>query len=143
MKTFNQKLQNLLKVGLIVTTILSFAACSEESDPIQPEIINLSGKWSGSLDHPGYDFGSLTLQILQSDNSISGSFTLILKKDNRVSNYGGSLSGAKTSANDYTISLINSNFTWICSLSQNSNSLDGIWESTFNSLSGSVSVQKN
>jgi hypothetical protein len=143
MKTFNQKLQNLLKLGLLATVILSFIACSEDSDPIQPEITNVSGKWVGSLEHPGYDFGTLTLQILQDENSISGSFTLILKKDNRVSNYGGSISGAKTGTSNYSISLINTNFTWVCTLSQNSNSLDGIWESTFNSLSGSVSLQKN
>jgi len=143
MKTFNQKLQNLLKLGLLTTVILSFIACSEESDPVQPEITNVSGKWSGSLEHPGYDFGTLTLQILQADESISGSLTLILKKDNRVSNYGGSISGAKTGTSKYSISLINTNFTWICTISQNSNSLDGVWESTFNSLSGSISLQKN
>ncbi|MFI5238028.1 MAG: hypothetical protein ACHQLA_08820 [Ignavibacteriales bacterium] len=143
MKTFNQKLQNLLKLFVLTAGILSFAACSEESDPIQPEITNLSGKWSGSLDHPGYDFGTLTLQILQTDNAISGSFTLILKKGNLVSNYGGSIDGAKTGANNYSISLINTNFTWITTLSQNSNSLNGIWESISNSLSGSVSLQKN
>jgi len=143
MKTFNQKLQNLLKMGLLSTVILSFFACSEENDLMSPELTNITGKWEGTLSHPGYDFGMLTLQILQADESISGSFTLILKKDNRVSNYGGSISGAKTGLNNYSISLINTNFTWISSLSQSSSTLSGIWESMSNSLSGSLSIQKN
>lgn len=44
MKSFNQKLKSLLNIALLSTAILSFSACSEESDPMSPEITNISGK---------------------------------------------------------------------------------------------------
>jgi len=141
MKTINQKLQNLLKMGLLATIILSFGACSE--DPVSPELTNVSGKWDGTINHPGYDSGTLTLQILQSNDNISGTFTMRLVKNNSVQNYGGTITGAKISSNNYNLSLINSNFTWICDLNLNSTTLSGDWESSTSSISGSLSVQKN
>ena len=143
MKTFNQKLQNLLKMGLLVTVILSFIACTEESDPMSPGLTNITGEWEGTLNHPGYDSGTLSLQLLQSNDNLSGSFTMRLVKNNNVQNYGGTITGAKISSNNYNLSLVGSNFTWICDLNLNSTTLSGDWESSTNSISGSLSVQKN
>ena len=143
MKTFNQKLQNLLKMGLLVTVILSFIACTEESDPMSPELSNITGEWEGTLNHPGYDSGTLSLQLLQSNDNLSGSFTMRLVKNNNIQNYGGTITGAKISSNNYNLSLINSNFTWICDLNLNSTTLSGDWESSTSTISGSLSVQKN
>lgn len=143
MKSFNQNLKNLLMIALLSTAILSFGACSEENDPMSPEITNISGKWDGTIEHPGYDSGTLSLQILQNDDNISGSFTMRLVKNNGVENYGGTLSGAKTGNNKYSISLTGTNFTWISDLALNSVTLSGGWESSSNSLSGSLSVQKD
>ncbi|HEX9739694.1 MAG TPA: hypothetical protein VGA29_02875 [Ignavibacteriaceae bacterium] len=143
MKTFNQKLQNLLKMGLLVTVILSFIACTEESDPMSPGLTNITGEWEGTLNHPGYDSGTLSLQLLQSNDNLSGSFTMRLVKNNNVQNYGGTITGAKISSNNYNLSLINSNFTWICDLNLNSTTLSGDWESSTSTISGSLSVQKN
>ena len=143
MKTFNQKLQNLVKMGLLATIVLSFVACSEESDPLSPELSNVSGKWDGTISHPAYDSGALTLQLLQSNDNLSGSFTMRLVKNNNVQNYGGTITGAKISSNNYNLSLVGSNFTWICDLNLNSTTLSGDWESSTSSLSGSLSVQKN
>ena len=143
MKTFNQKLQNLLKMGLLVTVILSFIACTEESDPMSPGLTNITGEWEGTLNHPGYDSGTLSLQLLQSNDNLSGSFTMRLVKNNNVQNYGGTITGAKISSNNYNLSLINSNFTWICDLNLNLTTLSGDWESSTSSISGSLSVQKN
>jgi hypothetical protein len=143
MKTFNQKLQNLLKMGLLATIILNFVACSEENDPMSPELSNITGEWEGTLNHPGYDSGTLSLQLLQSNDNLSGSFTMRLVKNNNVQNYGGTITGAKISSNNYNLSLINSNFTWICDLNLNSTTLSGDWESSTSSISGSLSVQKN
>lgn len=143
MKSFNQKLKSLLNIALLSTAILTFGACSEESDPVSPEITNITGKWDGTIDHPGYDSGTLSLQILQNDDNISGSFTMRLVKSNGAENYGGTLSGAKTGNNNYSISLTGTNFTWISNLTLNSVTLSGNWESSSNSLSGSLLVQKN
>jgi len=143
MKTFNQKLQNLVKMGLLTTIILSFAACSEENDPMSPELTNITGEWEGTLNHPGYDSGTLSLQLLQSNDNLSGSFTMRLVKNNNIQNYGGTITGAKISSNNYNLSLINSNFTWICDLNLNSTTLSGDWGSSTSSISGSLSVQKN
>jgi hypothetical protein len=143
MKTFNQKLQNLLKMGLLATIILNFVACSEENDPMSPELSNITGEWEGTLNHPGYDSGTLSLQLLQSNDNLSGNFTMRLVKNNNVQNYGGTITGAKISSNNYNLSLINSNFTWICDLNLNSTTLSGDWESSTSTISGSLSVQKN
>ena len=143
MKTFNQKLQNLLKLGLFTTIILSFVACSEENDPMSPELTNITGKWEGTLNHPGYDSGTLTLQIIQSNDNISGDYTMRLVKNNNVQNYSGTLSGAKTGNNNYSITMTVTTTTWICSLTLNSVTLSGRWESSSTSLSGTLSVQKN
>jgi len=111
MKTFNQKLQNLVKMGLLVTVILSFIACSEESDPMSPGLTNITGEWEGTLNHPGYDSGTLSLQLLQSNDNLSGSFTMRLVKNNSIQNYGGTMTTAKISRNNYNLSLNNLNFT--------------------------------
>jgi hypothetical protein len=141
MKTINKKLQNLVKMGLFATIILSFGACSE--DPVSPELTNVSGEWDGTISHPGYDSGTITIQILQSDDNMSGSFTMRLVKNNSVQNYSGTLDGSKISNKNYNLWLIGSNFTWICDLNLNSTTLSGDWESSTSSISGSLSVQKN
>lgn len=143
MKSFKQKLKSLLNIALLSTAILTFGACSEENDPISPEITNISGKWDGTIDHPGYESGTISLQILQNDDNISGSFSMRLVKSNGAENYGGTLSGAKTGSNKYSITLTGTNFTWISDLTLNSVTLNGGWESSSTSLSGSLSVQKN
>jgi hypothetical protein len=143
MKSFNQKLRAFLNIALLSTAILSFGACSEESDPMSPEITNISGKWDGTIDHPGYDSGTLSLQILQNDDNIGGCFTMRLVKNNGVENYGGALSGAKTGNNKYSITLTGTNFTWISDLALNSVTLSGGWESASNGPSGTLSVQKD
>jgi hypothetical protein len=66
-----------------------------------------------------------------------------LVKNNGAENYGGTITGTKISSNNYNLSLVGLNFTWICDLNLKSTTLSGDWESTSNSLSGSLSVQKN
>jgi hypothetical protein len=137
-------LKNLIKLAfaMILAAIL-FTACSEEDNPMSTELTNITGKWDGSLNHPGYDSGTLSLQILQNNDNITGDFTMRLVKNNGVQNYSGSLSGAKTGNNNYSITLTGTNFTWISDLTIQSVTLSGGWESSGNSLSGSLSVQKN
>ena len=142
MKKLNQFAKSLLTIPVLLLLAINFSACSED-DPVSPQLENISGKWDGTINHPGYDSGTITINILQSDNNLSGSFTMRLVKNNAVSNYSGTIEGAKTSNRNFSLSLIGSNFTWISDLNLNSTTLSGDWESATSSLSGSLSVQKN
>jgi hypothetical protein len=66
-----------------------------------------------------------------------------LVKSNGAENYGGTLSGAKTGSSKYSVTLTGTNFTWISDLTLNSVTLSGGWESSSNSLSGTLSVKKD
>jgi hypothetical protein len=126
----------------LIFAAMLFTACSE--DPASPDLENISGIWDGSLNHPGYDSGTISLNILENSNNLSGTFTMRLVKNNSVQNYSGTIAGAKTNDKAYSLSLIGSNFVWVCALDQNSFTLSGNWESTTHGgLSGTLSVQKN
>ena len=142
MNTIKQTATYLLMMIALLTAIINFTACSEEN-PVSTQIENISGKWNGSLSHPGYDSGTISLNILQNNNNLSGTFTMRLVKNNGVQNYSGTIAGAKTSDKNFSLSLIGSNFTWISDLNLNSTILSGDWESSGSSLSGTLSVQKD
>ena len=136
-------MRNLIKPAFaLIFTAMLFTACSE--NPASPELENISGIWDGALNHPGYDSGTISLNILENSNNLSGTFTMRLVKNNSVQNYSGSIAGAKTNDKSYSLSLIGSNFTWISVLNLNSSTLSGDWESTSRgNISGTLSVQKN
>ena len=146
MNTLNQFAGKMLVIPVLLMLALNFSACSE--DPVTPELENISGKWEGPFQHPAYDGGSVTLNILDNDGNLSGSFTMRLVKvyENRnfVQTYGGTITGAKVSNNNYVLNLEGPNFTWVCDLDLNSKNvtLSGDWESTQSSLSGTVSTTK-
>ena len=146
MNTFNRFAGKMLVIPVLLMLALNFSACSE--DPVTPELENISGKWEGPFQHPAYDGGSVTLNILDNDGNLSGSFTMRLVKvyENRnfVQTYGGTITGAKVSNNNYVLNLEGPNFTWVCDLDLNSKNvtLSGDWESTQSSLSGTVSTTK-
>jgi len=145
MNTLNQFAKKLLVILAILLLAMNFTACSE--DPVTPELENISGKWEGPIEHPGYDGGAITLNILDNDGNLSGSFTMRLVKTgnhNQVTNYGGSITGAKVSNNNYVLNLEGSGFTWICNLNLSSKdvTLSGSWESSQTSISGTLSTTK-
>jgi hypothetical protein len=146
MNTLNQFAKRLLVIPVILLLAINFSACSE--DPVTPELENVSGKWEGPFEHPGYDGGSVKLNILDNDGNLSGSFTMRLVKvegsRNFVQSYGGSITGAKVSNKNYVLNLEGSSFTWICNLNLNSKdvTLSGSWESSQTSISGTLSTTK-
>ena len=88
------------------------------------------------------------MTIQQNDNDVTGSFTMQLVRHlengrNFVQSYGGTVTGAKNSDQNYNLTLTGSNFSWICSMNLSSNTLSGTWESSSTSLSGTISVDKN
>jgi len=146
MNTLNQFAKRLLVIPVILLLAINFSACSE--DPVTPELENVSGKWEGPFEHPGYDGGSVKLNILDNDGNLSGSFTMRLVRvegsRNFVQSYGGSITGAKVSDKNYVLNLEGSSFTWICNLNLNSKdvTLSGSWESSQTSISGTLSTTK-
>ena len=146
MNTLNQFAKRLLVIPVILLLAINFSACSE--DPVTPELENVSGKWEGPFEHPGYDGGSVKLNILDNDGNLSGSFTMRLVRvegsRNFVQSYGGSITGAKVSNKNYVLNLEGSSFTWICNLNLNSKdvTLSGSWESSQTSISGTLSTTK-
>ena len=146
MNTLNQFAKRLLVIQVILLLAINFSACSE--DPVTPELENVSGKWEGPFEHPGYDGGSVKLNILDNDGNLSGSFTMRLVRvegsRNFVQSYGGSITGAKVSNKNYVLNLEGSSFTWICNLNLNSKdvTLSGSWESSQTSISGTLSTTK-
>jgi len=146
MNTLNQFAKRLLVIPVILLLAINFSACSE--DPVTPELENVSGKWEGPFEHPGYDGGSVKLNILDNDGNLSGSFTMRLVRvegsRNFVQSYGGSITGAKVSDKNYVLNLEGSSFTWICNLNLNSKdvTLSGSWESSQTSISGTLSTIK-
>lgn len=147
MNTLNQFGKRLLVIPVIFLLAMNFSTCSE--DPVTPEIENISGKWEGPFEHPGYDGGSVKLNILDNDGNLSGSFTMRLVRVNGTRNYvqtyGGSITGAKVSHNKYSLNLEGSNFTWICDLGLNTKNitLSGERESSSSSIGGTLSTNKN
>jgi len=146
MNTLNQFGKRLLVIPVILLLALNFSACSD--DPVTPELENISGKWEGPFEHPGYDGGSVKLNILDNDGNLSGSFTMQLVRSGTrtyVQNYGGTITGAKVSHNKYTLNLGGTNFTWICDLDLNTKNvyLSGDWESSSSSISGTLSTNKD
>jgi len=146
MNTLNQFAKRLLVIPVILLFAINFSACSE--DPVTPELENVSGKWEGLFEHPGYDGGSVKLNILDNDGNLSGSFTMRLVRvegsRNFVQSYGGSITGAKVRDKNYVLNLEGSSFTWICNLNLNSKdvTLSGSWESSQTSISGTLSTTK-
>ena len=146
MNTLNQFAKRLLVIPVILLLAINFSACSE--DPVTPELENVSGKWEGPFEHPGYDGGSVKLNILDNDGNLSGSFTMRLVRvegsRNFVQSYGGSITGAKVSDKNYVLNLEGSSFTWICNLNLNFKdvTLSGSWESSQTSISGTLSTTK-
>jgi len=146
MNTLNQFAKKLLVITVLIVLAINFSACSE--DPVTPELENVSGKWEGAFEHPGYDGGAITLNILDNDGNLSGTFTMQLVRvygtRNYVQNYGGTISGAKVKDKNYSLNLDGPNFMWVCDLNLNSKNvtLSGDWESSQSSLSGTMSTTK-
>ena len=146
MNTLNQFARRLLVIPFIMLLAINFSACSE--DPVTPELENISGKWEGPFEHPAYDGGSIKLNILDNDGNLSGSFTMRLVRvegsRNYVQTYGGSIMGTKVSGKKYVVNLEGPDFTWVCNLDLNSQklTLNGNWESTQSSISGTMSTTK-
>jgi len=77
MRTTPSKLTSLLG-ALIITGRL--AGCAEDTDPASPQILDFSGEWTGSIQHPSFDGGTLKITLKEDPDSIYGAYTMRLTR---------------------------------------------------------------
>lgn len=143
MNTITQNVTKLLLLAIFLLAAMHFSACSKDENPVSPAPVdNISGSWKGPFFHPAYYSGSLEMTVTQNDNTIIGTFHLYLSPGYSGEDYYGTVSGSASNDKSYTLSLINTDFTWICSLTLKSDSLAGDWESARKTVGGSLSVGK-
>lgn len=74
------------------------SACTDTTGP--EATLDAGGTWEGTLTHPSYDGGALTLTLVDANGTISGNYRLILAKRvggrTMVEQSAGELSGSST-----------------------------------------------
>ncbi len=81
---------------MLVLAVAVTGACKDMSGPeTEPDV---SGTWQGTLSHPAYDGGALTLTLIDANGQVSGNYRLILSKRvgsrASVEQSGGELTGS-------------------------------------------------
>jgi hypothetical protein len=84
-------------MALLAVVVLA-SACADSTGPsTAPDV---GGRWKGTLTHPSYDGGALTLNMIDANGAVSGNYVLILSKrvGSRVSveESRGPLNGSST-----------------------------------------------
>lgn len=128
----------------ILSFAFLFSACS---DGTGPRADDLSGEWSGTIQHPGYDGGSFDLNINQEGVDISGSYSMRLVKAvtssrTKVENYGGLIAdGNSASITQINFNIIVNGSNWTCAAVNINNNLTGSFE-TLNGITGTFQLSK-
>jgi hypothetical protein len=120
--------------------LLAFAGCGD------PTIVDLTGVWGGSFDAPATG-GTLTLTLLSTDQTVSGTFLMRYGISGGGSaGASGSLEGTRPSANKvaFTITSTSSGFDWLFSGQLvNGNRISGTWQSVSQSgINGTFEVDR-
>ncbi len=144
MNVNNQFKVRLFKFFIFIMIVTGLSACSKDNNPAEPEETNVSGHWEGPFTHPSYYSGYLKMDINQNSNLLSGTFTLTLYPGySQGKIYTGNIKGSANKNSSYNLTLINSEYTWACSLKLNTDTLIGDWVSPGESVSGTLSAIKN
>ena len=131
MNRFNMR--NILSHLFISFSVMVLISCSDDG-PTSPSISDYSGDWSGSIEHPAYDGGSLQVEFVEKE-SIGGNYSMRLvdyiesNGRSRVENYGGEVtSGNRNSRSSisFTISVRGSLWDFDGTL-QADNMVSGTW----------------
>ena len=120
------------------------SACSDTTGPgAEPDA---GGTWQGSLTHPSYDGGALTLTLIDANGTVTGTYRLILsmRVGSRVGveQSGGNVSGSF--ANDRLRLLLqrtNGN-QWMLDGEVNRSRAEGTWTSGVGAANGTFSVSR-
>lgn len=122
---------------LLVTLILAIGSGCGIVGEDDPRV--LSGVWEGPITHPNPDFsGTLTLQITQTGNTLSGSATWVYPGE-RLS---GSLSGGAPDEGPVAYTLdFGSRGSYFHTVDGSGDALSGTWESA-RGIEGTVSLRR-
>jgi hypothetical protein len=128
---------------LVLLAATMTGACSDTSGPDEQPDAN--GTWAGTLTHPAYDGGSLTLTLIDANGAVSGNYKLILSK--RV----GSRVGVEQSGGRITGSVANRKLTlmmersdgdsWLLEGSLDNSTANGEWSNS-RRVRGSFAVNR-
>jgi hypothetical protein len=137
---------------IAAATLLTFAGCSKDDNPMQPRVVDFTGTWLGPFTHPSYDGGTLTLNLTEvRTDSIAGTYQLRLSKllsngRTEVQNYGGMVqNGRKTGDTAISFTLQHTLFTWDGTGSSPADGrLNGTWRArTSSGINGTFDVTRN
>ncbi|NBC18592.1 MAG: hypothetical protein GVY18_14915 [Bacteroidetes bacterium] len=127
----------LVTLALATLALAIGSGCDTADTDDGPRV--LSGVWEGPITHPNPDFsGTLTLQITQTGNTLSGSATWVYPGE-RLS---GSLSGGAPDEGlvAYTLDF-GSRGTYFHTVDGSGDALSGTWESA-RGIEGTVSLRR-
>jgi hypothetical protein len=106
----------ILVLGTLLAAGVTSGACSDATGP-EP-VRDASGAWSGPFNHPAYDGGSLSMNLIDVRGTISGTYTLRLSRGSRdsgrvfVETSSGKVTGASGDGR-LTLSLSRTDGEWI------------------------------
>jgi len=146
MRTKRRDLTGLL--GALIVAVL-IAGCSEDTDPAGPQVVDFTGEWTGSIQHPADDGGTLRMTLKEDPDSIYGAYTVRLARlvNGRafVQNYGGSVvGGLPTGSTSTNFSLIVCGTPWdFTGSSSGPGALGGPWRARVpGGVSGTFDVSR-
>ena len=130
--------KSLLVLVTLALAILAIGSGCDTADTNDGPRV-LSGVWEGPLTHPNPDFsGTLTLQITQTGNTLSGSATWVYPGE-RLS---GSLSGGAPDEGPVAYTLdFGSRGVYFHTVDGSGDALSGTWESA-RGIDGTVSLRR-
>jgi hypothetical protein len=119
-------------ISMVMLAVAMTAACSDLSGP--DEQPNASGTWQGTLTHPSFDGGALTLTLIDGNGQISGSYKLVLSRRvgsrGYVEQSGGQVTGSSSDGRIW-LSLKRSNGDeWLLEGALGRSSARGEWSSS-------------
>lgn len=128
---------------LVVMALVSASACADATGPAAADA---NGRWEGTLSHPSWDGGSLSLSLIDANGVVSGSYQL------RLSRRAGSRAQVEQSSGQIHGSSANGRLTlimersrgeqWLLEGRLDGSSASGDWSANTTRVGGSFSVSR-
>jgi len=133
------------KRSLSMLMLVAAAAAGACTNPTGPDVADANGRWEGTLTHPAYDGGALSLSLVDANGAVSGSYRLILSRrvNGRalVEQSGGNVTGSSTGGR-LTLSLARSRGdAWLLEGRLDGSHANGEW-STSTRITGTFDVSR-
>jgi hypothetical protein len=116
----------------LLAVVALASACADTSGPEAAP--DAGGIWAGTLTHPSYDGGALTLTLVDANGAVTGSYRLTLSRrvGSRVSveQSGGQLSGSSTNGRLRVLLQRSGGDQWLLDGALNGSRSQGAWTNT-------------